>query len=285
MPYITLYSAIILLAANALFSKSIPLDAITITQVRSCIANFALALFLLVIKKGIRIGGWKKQRGIYLLGILMGLHWVTYFHAMQVSSVAVGMLSLYTFPVIIVFMEAAINKRKPRISDVISAVVILIGIFILSGGNFNFSSSNTLEGIVSGLASAIFFSSRNLIQKYRFADVGSEHLMFYQVIAIAVIFLPFMDYQGVFTLAPVDWLQFLMMGVFTTACAHTFLVLSYKNFSAKTVAMISCLQPVLGALFAWIILGEIITVPVIIGGSIILSIALYETVLHSKKAV
>ena len=33
-------------------------------------------------------------------GVLIAIHWVTYFVALQLSSVAIGMLSLFTYPVI-----------------------------------------------------------------------------------------------------------------------------------------------------------------------------------------
>ena len=34
-----------------------------------------------------------------------GNDWVSYFYAMQVSSVAIGVVALYTYPVITVFLE------------------------------------------------------------------------------------------------------------------------------------------------------------------------------------
>jgi drug/metabolite transporter (DMT)-like permease len=43
-----------------------------------------------------------------LCGLLMCVHWVTYFHAMQVSTVAIGMIALYTYPVMSVLLEPLI---------------------------------------------------------------------------------------------------------------------------------------------------------------------------------
>ena len=37
---------------------------------------------------------------IILSGLLMGVHWVTYFYALQMSNVAIGMLSMFTYPVL-----------------------------------------------------------------------------------------------------------------------------------------------------------------------------------------
>jgi hypothetical protein len=38
-----------------------------------------------------------------LLGLILAVHWITFFHAIQVSSVAVGLLAFSTFPVFITF--------------------------------------------------------------------------------------------------------------------------------------------------------------------------------------
>lgn len=284
MNFITLYLGIILLSANGLFSKTIPLDATSITQLRSVIAVIAIVVFLSVLKRPLHIANGKKQLGVYGLGLLMGLHWVTYFHAMQVSTIAIGMLSLYTFPVITIFLEGMVNKEKISWKDLLSAVFILVGILVMTGGDIDIKQSSTLQGIFWGLASAVFFSSRNVLQKYYFSDIPSINLMLFQLIAIAVALLFFIDFSAVTSLPASSWLQLVTMGLVTTAAAHTFLVTSYKRLPAKTVAMVSCLQPAVGAFLAWLVLRELISMPIVIGGAIILSVAVYESVAQIKSS-
>ena len=212
----------------------------------------------------------------------MGLHWVTFFHSMQISSVAIGMISLFTFPIMVVFMEAAIHRALPHWRDIILVILVLIGIFLMSANQLLEPNSNTLTGILVGTLSALFFACRNVIQKYYFADTPSDNLMLHQTIAIALMLLAFIDFTAINHLTTISWLNLFALGLFTTAGAHTLLTMSYKKLPAKTVAMVSCSQPVLGALIAWVVIKEQPTIFVIAGGSIILAVAIYESVSNKQ---
>ncbi|MCP4076662.1 MAG: hypothetical protein GY744_10815 [Gammaproteobacteria bacterium] len=50
---------------------------------------------------------------------------------MQVSSIAIGIISLYTYPVITVFPEPLFHGEKPHVKDIICAIVISFGIYLL----------------------------------------------------------------------------------------------------------------------------------------------------------
>lgn len=280
--YLTLYTSIILLAANGLFAKDLPLDASSMTQIRSVIAAIAIILTLIIVKRSLRLPDRKSTIGIYLLGIVMGVHWVTYFHSMQVSTIAIGMLSLFTFPVIIVFMEAAIQRVKPHAGDIISALLVLVGIGLMAANENITLSSSTFQGILWGVFSAFLFACRNLAQKYYFKHIPSDVSMLHQLIAIAILLIIFVDWNNVATLSSFVWLKLLLLGTVFTAGAHTLLVVSYKNLPAKTVAMISCMQPVIGAALAWALLGEQPTLFIIVGGAIILTVATYESVANKQ---
>ncbi len=110
---LVLYIAVFLLSLNGLFAKLIPLDALSITQLRSVIAVFGFLAFGLVRKRKLRVKNLKQQFGVaFLGGLLLGLHWITFFHAMQVSTVAIGMLSLFSFPIMTILLEPLFNKKN-----------------------------------------------------------------------------------------------------------------------------------------------------------------------------
>src|SRR5690606_39530892 len=45
-------------------------------------------------------------------GLCFGIHWVSYFYALSLSSVAIGMLAIYTYPVITSFLEPVLLKTS-----------------------------------------------------------------------------------------------------------------------------------------------------------------------------
>lgn len=81
---LSLYFGIFLMSLTGLFAKSIPLDATSITQLRSTVAIVALFIYCMLRGSSLRLKSFKEAAGIYGLGIFMAIHWVTYFHAMQV---------------------------------------------------------------------------------------------------------------------------------------------------------------------------------------------------------
>lgn len=114
-----LYFALFLLALNGLFSKLIPLDAVSITLIRSVIAAIALFTFASLRARNAKLGSLKQYLGVYGIGILMGLHWVFFFASMQMSTVAIGMLSLFTYPMMTVLLEPLFTKKKLSLTDVL----------------------------------------------------------------------------------------------------------------------------------------------------------------------
>ncbi|MGL4712082.1 MAG: EamA family transporter, partial [Shewanella sp.] len=61
------------------------------------------------------------------------------------------------------------------------------------------------------------------------------------------------------------------------AAPHALFTSALRQLSAKTVGLVSCLQPFYGAMLALIILGEELNLNTLIGGTIIVTTALFET--------
>jgi len=277
MPLAGLYLAIFFLAMTGLFAKMIPLNAISIIQLRGVFATFGLAGFMFLYQRKFRISGIKDFIGVYLLGLLLGIHWVAFFYSMQVSTVAVGMLSLYSYPVITILLEPLFSQRRVKFGDLFAGVIVFVGLLIMVSQDIGELQRPVVQGVLWGVFSAILFSLRNIFQKYYFNNLSSECLMFHQVISVGLMLAPFVDYPLVHKLAAIDWLKIGLLGLICTAGAHTLLVFTLKRMSVKSVSLISCLQPVIATLLAWFFIQEVPTVLVLVGGSIVLSVAGYES--------
>lgn len=279
-----MYAATLLLAINGLFSKVIPLDAVSQTSLRSFFAALTMAIVLIIMGRGITLPTKRDIVGVYGLGVLMGLHWVTFFHAMQISTVAVGMLALFSFPVLTVLIEPFFSKNKLHGPDIVAAIILFLGLLVMASPKLLEPQSNLLQGIAWGVLSALIFVFRNLLQKYHYLHISSDRLMLHQLIMIVIMLVLFLDVKGALAMTPMSWATVVFMGIFTTAVAHTILVSSYKHLSAKTVAMISSMQTPIAAVLAWWLLGEALTWNVTVGGAMIVSVAMYESIQQAKRA-
>lgn len=278
-----LYVGLTLLSLNGLFAKLIPLDAFSMTQLRSLIAIGGFYLFCRLFRMPLRVKNFRQLLAIYGLGLVMGVHWGTFFHAMQVSTVAVGILALFSYPMITILLEPLFARCRLSARDVFSGIFVLVGLLIMVwqdlGGGL---SGNILQGALWGVFSALLFSLRNLCQKYYFSATPSSTLMFHQLVAIAILFVPFVDVATTRMLNAQDWLLLILLGFLGTAAAHTLYTASLKLLAAKTVSLVGCMQPVVSILLAWLILSEKPSVAVVVGGAIILFVAMAESLVRSR---
>lgn len=271
---LAVHSAVLIFGLTALFSKLISLTALEITLLRSIFAALIIFLIFSWQKKSLRLLNRKDYSIVTILGVLLALHWVTYFHAMQVSSIAVGVIALYTFPVITVFLEPMFHGEHPHIKDIVSAIIVLFGIYLLVP-EFSLSNETTL-GILWGVLSALLFSLRNIIQGHYFKGYTAKHSLFYQTLVSFVFLLPF-SFEIIPQVSQFQWLQLLILGIFFTALPHTLFAFSLLNLKAKTVSLIACVQVVYATLFATLLLNEWPQFSTVIGGFIVVSAAMYES--------
>lgn len=240
-----------------------------------------LLLFLFCRWKGISLRVSPKDFPIILLsGLLMGVHWITYFYALKLSNVAVGMLSLFTYPVLTAFLEPLLLKTKFQRIHLFLAFLVLTGMYFLSP-DFNFKNSYTIA-IGFGLFSALAYALRNILLKQQVAGYNGSSLMVYQTGIVGIALFPFL-----FTIAPDaifdQWQGIIVLALVTTAIGHTLFLMTFKHFTITTVSIISSVQPVYGILIGIIFLSEIPKSTTILGGILILGSVVIESIRSGKS--
>ncbi|NCT10254.1 MAG: DMT family transporter [Flavobacteriia bacterium] len=266
--------AVFLVSTSGVLGRYIALPTEIIIWFRSFLAAIFLYVFLRFKKTDLRVQQQKEYLPFFIGGVFMALHWVTYFYALKLSNVGLGMLSLYTFPVIIALLEPLILKVKFQGIHVFFGILILVGLYILTP-KFDIESTQ-VKGILFGVFSAFCYAFRILILKKHAANYDGTVLMFYQVIIVSILLLPtlfFMDVSGLKT----QWPYLLLLAFLTTAVGHSMMLHSLKFFSASTTSIISSLQPIFGIIMAIFFLNEIPTLNTFIGGFLILFTVVIES--------
>ncbi|WP_372872158.1 DMT family transporter [Shewanella sp.] len=269
-----LHVAVLLFGGTALFSKLIPLGALDITVFRCAIAALVLALIVKLSHQPIRLRHLADYGIALILGVIVSLHWVTYFASMQMSSVAIGMIAFFTYPVMTVLVEPMVNGTRLQLQDIICGIAVLTGVALLipeaSLGN------DVTLGILIGILSAALFTARNLLHKRYFAQYSGPQAMFYQT-AVAAVFLGSFVESNPTELDASVWQLLLLLGVVFTAMPHALFTSALRHLSAKTVGLVSCLQPFYGTVLALLLLGESPSSSTLIGGLLVVATAVFET--------
>jgi drug/metabolite transporter (DMT)-like permease len=272
--------AIIFISTSGALGKHIDLPVPVIICSRSILAG--LLIFLFCRWKGYGLKIQKKDSLTFLLsGLLMGLHWITYFYSLKLSNVAIGMISLYTYPVITSFLEPLILKTKFQSVNLLLGLFVMAGIYLLVP-ELTFESNYTIA-IGLGILSGVFYALRNIISKSKIQEYNGSVLMLYQLIVIATITFPFYFVWDVSSFSK-SIPELLFLSIMTTAIGHTWFLHSFKKFSVTSASIISSLQPVYGILIGMLFLSEFPESTTIFGGLLIILTAMIENALSFRKA-
>ena len=277
-----LHSAVLLFGGTALFSKLIGLPALDITVYRTAVAGIVLFIVLSLQKQKIRLASARDYKIALLLGIVVGIHWVTYFAGMQMAGVTIGIIAFFTYPVITVFLEPLLTRlfsksnisSKPKRKDILIAFIVMVGIYLLIP-EISLGNQVTL-GIATGVLSAFFFALRNILHKNYFSHYSGPHTMLYQTLVASLMLCLFVEVPPM-DVTNNDWLLIFLVGVIFTAMPHSLFASSLRHLSATTAGLISCLQPLYGSVLAFLLLSERVNIWTIIGGLLVISAALFET--------
>ena len=273
---IHLHIAALLFGGTALFSKIIPYNAVDIIAFRTLVCGIVVGVIALLFKQGLIIKNIKRLILLIFCSLLFTVHWTAYFQAMQLSSVAIGIISMFTFPVMTVFLEPLIKNTKLHKIDILMAMLVIIGVFFMVPSLL--LSNDVTAGVAFGLLSALAVSIRNiLVSKYLSQHISAFTIMTYHSFISAAVLLPFTNIS-LGEITGINWLLIILLGSIFTAIPHTQKTFALKYASAKTVSMIVSLQVVYASLFAFILLNEKLELTTIIGGSLILFAAFYESV-------
>jgi len=272
---IDIHVAVLLFGLAGLFGKFLALPAWCIVLGRTGFATIALGGVLFVTKRNNPPINAKTMGTFGLLGLILALHWITFFHAIQISSVAVGLLAFSTFPVFITCIEPWWFKEKRRPMDMVITLLVVLGLCIMVypspfGGE-------VFSGVIWGAISGFTFAVLSLLNRKWVRDYPPVVIAFYQNAGVTLLLLPMLGWVDVrIDAGQLGMLAFL--GVVCTAISHALFIRGLIFVRAQLASVIACLEPVYGIVFAYFLLDEIPSIHTLAGGAIILMTTLVAMV-------
>jgi len=272
--------AILITGLTTLFPRIIKLNAVELIFSRAVVTVVVLVCLLLISRTPLKIKNRKELFLFLILGFLMAAHWVTFFHSFQVSNVAIAVTAFITHVLITVFLEPLFFKSRIYLSDILLAFLVIAGVLLIVP---EFSLGNKYSsGIAWGLLSAFLFSLRNIVQIKYSTNSSSMIIMMYQTLFVVMFTFPFINFRRADIFF--EWMPHLViLGIFFTALPHTLIVKSLLSLKAKTVSIIAALQPVYAIIFAYFILSETPRLRTLIGGLLVLTASIIESIKINVK--
>ena len=279
---VQIHMAVFLFGFAGLFGKFLSCSPLYIVLGRTFFASIALFIFARLFSKTLLFSFSKKEISYFLLqGILLALHWWSFFLSIQISSVAVGLITFSTFPLFVTFLEPLFFKEKLKTLDIFIASAVFIGILLVIP-DFDFSNNITKGGFY-GIISGFTFALLALVNRRNARISDFVAIAFYQNLFAAVFLILPITILQIIPPQLSDFPSLIFLGVVCTALAHTLFIKSLILIRAQTAAVIAGLEPVYGVILAFFWLNEIPQVRTLIGGLIIISTTLFAGCQSNKK--
>lgn len=216
--------------------------------------------------------GWKDLLilvGLGLLGvtIMSGLFHVSI--TMLPANVAALVFSCN--PVFVVLVAPLFLPEKITFRKLGAVLICLSGIGVLA---YDRADGLSPAGLYLMVAAIIIFAFYTVLSKKLIPIYGALSIIAIAGLAGGILLLPPALLLEGFPLAAyqtADWLGILYLGVLGTALGYFLYVYGIGHVEAGMGSTSFFLKPFIAALFAWLILGEDLTVPMLIGGSLILA--------------
>lgn len=276
---LTVHGAVLLFGLAGVLGKMTSLPATNIVLGRVVFGGLALAGLLALRHVSLRPRRPADALALAVSGIILAVHWTAFFQSVRVSSVAIALLSFSTFPLFTTALEPVLLRERPRRVDVLAALLIVPGMYFvvpsLSLGNS--STVGAAWGVLAGATFALLsIWNRRLTRNY-----PSTVISLYQEGVAALVLLPtLLLVRPASGLSVRDLMVLLILGVVCTALAHTLFIDGMRTLTAQTASVIAALEPVWGVLFALVLLGEVPTARVLVGGLLIVGATLLPAVVR-----
>ena len=257
----------LLFGLTGVFGKLAEAAPLAITAGRALFAVLALGLFLAFTRNG--SGGRPDLRQLGLLtlgGLLLGSHWLTFFHAVKVSGVAIATLGFASFPAFTLLLEGLLFRERLRLPEFAVVGLVCLGLVLVTP-QFELASQAS-QGLLWAVLSGLLFALLALVNRVCARGISSVQAALWQNLTIALCLLPLASPQ-LPDMAALDWLWLALLGVFCTGLAHSLFVASLRVLKARTAAVVFAMEPVYGIFFAWLLFSEIPSLSILGGGALI----------------
>lgn len=282
--YFKLHFIVLIWGFTAILGNLITLDALPLVWYRIGIAVTTLFLFFLITKKSFLVPKTAVVKFL-LAGIVIAVHWLTFFWAIKVSNVSVTLACISTGAFFASILEPIFYRRKVILYEVFFGflVIIALGVIFSVEGQY-------LEGIVLALFSAFLSALFSIINGKFIVKHDASVITFYELTGGLLVLSLFLIFTGgfnpdFFQVSAMDWFWLLILGVFCTAYAFLSSVKVMKHLTPYTVMLTINLEPVYGIILAVLIFkdSEKMTSEFYLGAVLILATVVLNGIVKNRK--
>ena len=282
--YLHLHLIVFIWGFTAILGRLITLDALPLVWFRMLFAVIFIFIYIKYNKISIKLP--KKIILKFLIaGLIIALHWFTFFRAIKVSNVSITLACLSTGAFFTSLIEPIFFGKKIIWYEIFFGLIVVFGLSII----FNVEGKY-VEGIILALVSAFLSASFAVINSKFVKEYDSTIISFYELSGGVLFFsflLLFTDSFNLlfFQLSLKDLMYLMILSSICTAYAFIASTSVMKYLSPYTVMLTINLEPIYGILLAVILFKnqEKMNPEFYIGAIIILITVILNGIIKSRS--
>ncbi|MGB3149761.1 MAG: DMT family transporter [Maribacter sp.] len=282
--FIHLHFIVFIWGFTAILGKLISIDSLPLVWYRMGLATLFILVYIGVAKFSVRIDK-KTLVWLAVAGIVVALHWVTFFLAIKVSNVSVALAMMSTGAFFTALMEPFWYGRKIICYEIMFGLLVIIGLYLIFRVESKYAYGMGIALLSAFLAAVFSLINGKLVKSHRPSIIS-----FYEL-GIGVFFLSVvLGINGKFNtdffiIAKMDWVYLFILALICTAYAFIASVKIMRVLTPYTVMLTTNLEPVYGILLAWFIFGadEKMNPLFYVGAIIILLTVIANGILKNRK--
>ncbi|HBE80196.1 MAG TPA: EamA family transporter [Firmicutes bacterium] len=283
MNRIKLVLVMVIWGSLGVFTRSIPLSALSLAFLRAFIA-LPVLFVVMKMKKADKVK-LSLLKPYFISGVLLGFGWLTLFYGFKHTSISSAVMIYNMCPVYVMILAPLVLKET--ISKIQIAVIFssLLGLCLIIGHNV--LEGYGYMGMVLSAVSGMLYAAIVLINRSIKVRVDNQIATFVQIFTAMIVLLPFVLIDGnIVTVVNLDTravIYIILLGILHTGIAYTLFFSLYANMKSVEIVSYSYLEPLFGILFSVIVIGEKLMILQIIGGVLILGSTYIGEMLTDRK--
>ena len=284
--YLHLHLLVFIAGFTAILGKLITITAIPLVWFRMLMAGVLMLMFIKLSKIKLKIT-LKTFFKFALAGIIVALHWITFFGAIDVSNVSITLVMFSTGAFFASFIEPIVYKRKIVWYEIVFGVIVIFGVSIILNTEFKY-----INGILLGMFSA-FLSALFSVLNGKFVERhNAATISFYEFIcgvAFISIYLAFsadgFSQENFFNLETNDWIYLFILASVCTAYAFIASTYIMRYISPYTVVLTYNLEIIYGIVLAILIfpIDEKMSAGFYYGSLLVIATVLANGILKNRR--
>jgi drug/metabolite transporter (DMT)-like permease len=282
--YIHLHLIVFIWGFTAVLGQLISLDALPLVWWRMVFASTIILVYLYFKKISLKVPT-KTIIGFLFAGLIIALHWFTFFRAIKVSNVSVTLACIATGAFFTSLLEPLLFGKKVVWYEIFLGVLVVIGLSIIFKVETKY-----IEGIILALLSAFLSATFAIINGKYAKEFNASVITFYELLGGVLFLSIFIGFSDGFTtqffqLSSHDLLWLFLLASVCTAYAFIASVQVMKYLTPYTVMLTINLEPIYGTILALLVFKEAekMSPNFYIGAFIILSTVLLNGYLKNIK--